>query len=354
LKELALIDPVSDPSWDGFVKSQPLGWICHLADWKLVVEKAFPHIQGYFLVIREAGTIRAALPVYLVASWLTGKRLVSIPFATRSHPLFQDPEDLPILCEEIYQMGVRWQVSNVRIQCVQSELALEQVAGNVVANQFKIHTLLLSPRPQELFNLFHKTAVQQMVRRAEKSGIQVRALSGEKDLKSFYNLYSITRKRNGLPPHPEMFIRQLWERFATKEQMEGFVAEKDDAVVAGLLVFKFRGRVSAEYLCSDQKSHHLGVVQLLYWHAITEASQRGFEFFDFGRTDERNIGLMDFKRRWGTSVSSAPLYYRPVNSKKPYMVAGASTPERMFKAIFRRTPVPIMKSVGKICYRHMG
>ena len=350
-----LITPAEETEWDDFVKSHPLGWVTHLSAWKHVLERSFPQIRGSLLVLRgRNGSIRAGLPIYEVKSLLTGKRLVSIPFATRSHPICQDPEDLKILFSEILRMGVERQIPRVSIQCVASEETLEQVAGNVVSNRFKAHTLQLSPGSQVLFNRLHTSAIKKKIRRAEKHGVLVRALSSDEDLRTFYKLYSVTRKRIGLPPHPELFVRNLWEQFAPKDQMEGFLAERDGAAVAGLLVFKFRDRVSAEYLGSKKESHSYGAVQLLYWHSIVEASRQGYLYFDFGRTDERNIGLMEFKNRWGTSVTSLPIYSQLEKPNATRALYGESKRTRILKEVLKRTPVPILTEIGKYYYRHLG
>jgi len=49
----------------------------------------------------------------------------------------------------------------------------------------------------------------------------------------------------------------------------------------------------------------------LVWNAIREAHEDGFRVFDFGRTDSANNSLLDFKLRWGTTVSDLPVYYYP-------------------------------------------
>ena len=82
------IDPQSDPRWDQFVESHPLGLICHLSGWKQVLEESFPQMKGrYLAILSDDNSIRAALPVFEIRSILTGNRLVSIPFATNCDPL---------------------------------------------------------------------------------------------------------------------------------------------------------------------------------------------------------------------------------------------------------------------------
>ncbi len=85
------------------------------------------------------------------------------------------------------------------------------------------------------------------------------------------------------------------------------MAEKDGRAVAGLMVFKFKDRVSAEISVSDTDYQHSSPNHLLFWEARTE----GYSIFDFGRTAPGNSSLMNFKSRWGTEVSETPHYYFP-------------------------------------------
>jgi hypothetical protein len=39
--------------WEAFVLRHPLGSIYHTSEWKKVIEQAFSHIRGRFLVLRE-------------------------------------------------------------------------------------------------------------------------------------------------------------------------------------------------------------------------------------------------------------------------------------------------------------
>jgi len=85
--EIKLIDNLSNAQWDGFVKTHPYGQIYHLAGWKDVLEKSFKHMKGYYFTIMEDSQIKSALPIFHVKSWITGNRMVSIPFATFCDPL---------------------------------------------------------------------------------------------------------------------------------------------------------------------------------------------------------------------------------------------------------------------------
>jgi hypothetical protein len=91
-----------EPEWDDFVLRHPLGSLYHTSEWKRVIEKAFTHIRGRFLVLRDGDSeeILGGLPVYRVSSWLLGRHLVSVPFATVCDPLVTTVQEWNVLVPE--------------------------------------------------------------------------------------------------------------------------------------------------------------------------------------------------------------------------------------------------------------
>ena len=111
------IDPTQDPRWDKFVKNHHFGWICHLSGWKEVLEKSFKHLKGhYFALVDGDNRIKAGLPIYEVKSWLTGKRLVSIPFATLCDPLISTSEEMTVLLKAVMEFSRDRNISYLEIR----------------------------------------------------------------------------------------------------------------------------------------------------------------------------------------------------------------------------------------------
>ena len=116
-----LIDPNQDPRWDRFVGNHPFGWICHLSGWKQVLEKSFKHMKGYYFVLVDGDNrIKAGLPIYEVKSWLTGNRLISIPFATLCDPLISTNEDMKELLQTAIKLSEKTKSSFIEIRTLSS------------------------------------------------------------------------------------------------------------------------------------------------------------------------------------------------------------------------------------------
>lgn len=89
------IQPHRDVRWNQFVQNHPFGWVCHLSEWKNILEESFPNIKGYYYVCLddEEKNIRSALPLFLVKSRILKKRIVSIPFASVCDIIVSTKED---------------------------------------------------------------------------------------------------------------------------------------------------------------------------------------------------------------------------------------------------------------------
>jgi len=349
--KVMIIDPVKDPQWDPFVLEHPYGLICHTSKWKTVLEKSFPHMKGHYFVIKDASSqITAALPIYVVKSWLLGTRLVSIPFATISDLLISDEDDFNKLWHSVLDYSNSVRTKNIELKTLFSSQMIKDDHLDRVS-YYKHHYLEIDRKPIELKKKFHKKSVKSAINKALKSNLRINRKNGRQELDTFYKLYLITRKRLKLPPQPYAFFKAIWETFP--ENFQILLSYHDKQPVSGLAFFKFKERVSTEFAGWDTDCHGSKPNHLLYWEAIKIAGDEGFKIFDFGRTSPNNIGLMNFKRRWGTKEMDLPCYYRS-DKKETVQVKENSKGYRATQSICSILPTPVFKMLGNFCYRHLG
>ncbi|MHC4205522.1 MAG: GNAT family N-acetyltransferase [Planctomycetota bacterium] len=355
MREHILIDPAADPRWDEFVTAHPYGWICHLAGWKKVLEDAFPHMRGHYLILQDENTraIRAAMPVFEVKSWIMGTRLVSIPYATLSDPLVSSAEDFETLFESVIALSKQVHASYIQIRSHNSQPLIRdsRVASTCV---YKHHYLQLSDDPERLKKNFHRTCVRQRISRAIKSGLTLRTIDGESSLRDFYRLYVLSRKHLGLPPQPYAFFRSLWQTFSGSGYVRVLLALKGNEPIAGSILLKFKERVSVEWMVSDVKYRDLSPNHYLFWQAMKSAWEEGFKIFDFGRTSHNNHHLMDFKARWGTKITDLPNYYYPSSLSGKLAEPESSQRYRLISTVCRKAPLCVTIPIGRFCYKHLG
>ena len=102
-----------------------------------------------------------------VNSWLTGSRLVSVPFADHCEPLVASAWDRGAIVAAIQRTVHDGKLKYAQIRAIHPDLA--QAAGSGDPRSFAFHTLDLTPPIDRLYGAFDRTAIQQPMRRAERA-----------------------------------------------------------------------------------------------------------------------------------------------------------------------------------------
>jgi lipid II:glycine glycyltransferase (peptidoglycan interpeptide bridge formation enzyme) len=232
-----------------------------------------------------------------------------------------------------------------------SPLISDDRIGSAVHN--KSHQLSLEATPEEIIKKFHRKT-RWTINQSLKRGFELQLSESEGDIAEFYNLYVKTRKRLGLPPQPYLFFQLLWGKFSSSKNITLLLVRHKGKLVAGLLMFKFKGRCSWEYLAFDKGFENLNANYFGLWEAIKLAHSEGYKIFDFGRTGINNAGLMSFKGRWGTSVIDLPQFYYPKELCSSLNSSEESFSYNFIRKISKNVPDPIFQMMGNFLYRHLG
>lgn len=352
---VTFIDLRQDRRWDDFVAAHPNGLICHLSGWKQVLEQSFSHIKGFYLALIDpaSGDLLAGLPVYLVNSFVTGKRLVSIPFATLSDPLAASDSEIRQLLSASQKLAIDAGASRIEIR-TQASARMMNNSGFCRIDSFKHHFLVLDEPAELLARRFARKSIDSTLKQCKRHGLKLANDCNYDGLSVFFSLYVKTRKRLGLPPQPFRLFENLWQVFAPSGKLQLLHASYGKRVIASMLLLKFKDRVSWEFIGDHPEFRHLHPTHFLVWEAIKLSCAEGYKVFDFGRTAVTNIGLMDFKRRWGTVVGDLPQFWFPPHSNGAKALASETMKYRVFKRLMQSTPEALLPLVGKLCYRHMG
>jgi hypothetical protein len=357
-EEMRTIDWISPDqlgAWDDFVARHPLGLVYHLSSWQTVLETAFGHIRGRFLVLRDDdGRIQAGLPVYNIRSWLLKNRTVCVPFATICDPLVSTNEEFSLLWKAIEDTARTNKSKRIEIRTRRANtdcLPAHLKAGK----RYMHHYLPLDRSGDALYRTFHDSCVRRRVSKAIRAGVVVEERRDQESLRAFHAMLSATRRRLSLPPMPFAFFEAMF-RCLVPDLAMLYLATHEGQPVGGALVFKFKDQWTAEY-SGHADDAPPGTDQLVYWHAIQQAGNNGAAFFSFGRTSLNNTSLLEYKRRWATVEEeltdfewhhgSAPAQANPT---------GKSLPGSVYAAVrlLRYTPASVQKSFGDFCYRHLG
>lgn len=347
-----------EQEWDSFVLRHPLGSLYHRVEWKRVIEQAFPHIRGRFLVLREGGSgqIHAGLPIYKVRSWLLGRRLVSVPFATVCDPLVLTLAEWDALAPELENERTRTGSQKLEIRAVLSPGTMPPSFGS--KSLFRHHALLLDGDFDALCLRFDKQSVRQKAEKARRAGVTVEERTDEWGMVTSHSMLAATRRRLSLPPMPYRFFEAL-QRNLPAERLKILLAYQNAKPIACHIVLIFKDQWISEYSANADGAIS-GVNQLLYLETIRQACAQGARKFSFGRTSINSDGLLAYKRRWGTTEEKLTDHVLPQDHGNGTQSRDANSPREdsrlysLCKQVIAKAPLPVCKMIGNFCYRHLG
>ena len=341
------IEPLRDPRWDELVLSHPMSSAFHTRAWLGALSKAYGYDVRAVTTTSPGAPLSSGIVFCKVKSWLTGVRVVSLPFSDHCQPLANSPAELAemvgYLCNSIKSSRAKY----CEHRPVEMTGGAEMGVGESAA--FWLHMLDLRPASELLFQGFHKNHIQRKIKRAEREELVIHCGNSEVLLQAFHKLLLQTRRRHLLPPQPLSWYRALIAGFGDALQIR--VAFKAEQPVASILTLSHQKKMIYKYGCSDAAHHNLGAMPLLFWRTMIEAKDSGIEDFDFGRTDLDNEGLTSFKDNFGGKRSRLVYWRYPVPAAA--MEQTKSSFEFARRA-FSLLPDFCLTTAGKLLYKHIG
>lgn len=344
---LHTLDPLQDSRWDELVTSHPKASVFHQKGWLMALAKTYGFRPIAFTSALPGEPLADGIVFCEVKSWITGNRLVSLPFSDHTEPLLDGIDETFELTEWIRaeQRQHKWKYIELR------PLSLSTHSGSplVASQSFWLHTLNLAPSLEQLFRNLHKSCIQRRIRRARHEQLSYERGYSKGLLDDFYRLIMITRRRHQLLPQPRAWFRNLVTCMSPNVDIR--LVRKTGIPIAAILTLRHRQIIVYKYGCSDGKYHHLAGMPFLFWKLIEESKAEDVEQIDFGRTAMDNNGLTEFKDRLGTTRRQLTYFRYPESANKKSLVASAL---RTTWALFSALPDALSSRLGRIAYRHIG
>lgn len=340
-------DPLHDRRWEQFLSRHSSASLFHSRPWLEAVRRTYGYKPIVYTTSPPAEPLTNGIVLCEINSWITGRRMVSVPFSDHCEPLLDNADRAVALVEELKNSvdARKWKYVELR----PSSIDLALFHGAQKAPACYLHMLDLRPAAEEILRRTHKTAIQQPIRRAEREGLVYECGNSEHLLKAFYRLMVQTRRRKQLPPQPIEWFRNLADCFGDRMQFR--LAWRENKAAAAIVTLQHKSVLVYKYGCSDTEFHTLGATPLLLWRTVLEAKAAGLTCMDFGRSDANNPGLIQFKDRWGTR-SSLLAYVRL--SRNQVADVSKSRSSELAKRLFSIMPDALLEITGRLLYRHVG
>jgi hypothetical protein len=342
------VNPISDRRWENFVARHPHSSIFHTTGWLLALQRTYGFEPVVYTTSPPGEELTNGLAFCRVSSWITGRRLVSLPFSDHCDPLLDGGSSGAGLFEELGKklLGQHWRYIEVRPRSGVSVLQ-DQGGGS---ESYCFHSIDLALPVSDIFANFHQSHVRRKIRRAERESLTYREGNSDEILKMFYALFVRSRRRQGLPPQPLRWFQNLAECVGSEMQVQAALHRGQP--VASTVTLRHKKTLVYKYGCMDPQFKNLGGMAWLFWKIIQEGKRQDLDEIDLGRSDWDNQGLISFKDHLGGKRFSLNYW------KNPQPTTDHKSLFEMFRRpvgwILGHAPLPVLTMAGRLLYRHVG
>lgn len=345
MKDFEIVNPLEESGWNDAIVAGGRASAFHTREWAGALSETYGY-KPLYLCGREQGVVRLLVPVMEVASRLTGRRGVSLPFTDFCDPLFQDRNELDAAVDQILRLGRQrgWRRVEFRSGVVFG-------SSTEPSSRYLGHNLDLSASEDTLYKNL-KATVRTALRKAEKNGVQVTMSASADAARQFYRLNCMTRKQHGLPPQPRRFFENLHEWMIKGDKGMVAMAESGGRAIAGAVFLHFGGTAIFKYSASDPIYQAARPNNLVMWRGVQWYREHGFQTLSLGRTRRENDGLLRFKQGWG--AEERELRYFTYDLRRDTLTKDADHVDGAHNVLFRRLPIPCLRLLGTVLYKHMG
>lgn len=340
---LSAHDSMREEDWRDFVSGHSRGTVFHTIGWRNAVHQAFAH-RPYYLTAQRGDRLTGVLPLFLVASRLAGRLLVSVPYGVGGGILADDDETTMALFDAARKLA-----HEHGCRCIDLRNESSVVPGLPVVRRYLGFRRELPDSVEEVPGWLPRKA-----RAAARNGQHKHGLSIQWEgalLPEVWRLYSLSMRRLSSIAYPFRFFEQL------SNNLEGgvwvCVVRRGGSAVAGLVTLRHGGTVMPYYVGLSDDAPDYSAANFLYRCVMERAVSEGYRVFDFGRTRVDNRGSLDFKRFHG--FEPQPMTYQM------YVCAGQSPPQlspsagryRLARCIWKHLPLGVTQAMSSVLAPHL-
>jgi hypothetical protein len=345
-KTIHKFDPLTDQRWPEFLAWHPQASIFHTREWLQALQSTYGYTPVGFTT--SESELSNGIVFCSIRSWITGNRLVSLPFSDHCQPLAAGT-DLKHILQFLHHQREADANRYVEIRPVSEEGIFNEQSRFGVDEAFSFHKIDLRPDLEPIYRRFHESCIRRKIKRAEREKLTLESGRSPELLRKFRHLLLLTRRRHRLPPQPAAWFSNLVKHLGDKLTIH--LLSKDGAPAASILTLSYKNCLMYKYGCSNAKFHNLGGMPFLFWKAIQTAKNQGMEEFDLGRSAPDDPGLVAFKGHLGAVASELKYYRDPAPNRK----RESSQPKMQWaRQVLSCLPEPIVVGAGNLLYRHLG
>ena len=314
------------------------------------------HHLGY---TTNSGHLVGGLPLIHVKSLFFGDRLISLPFCEYGGPLLahastedQVSHASESLLNQAIQLASQLGVDYVEMRHPSLNESILLQKGFEKAEHYVTFHVDLSNGTKQLWNSLDKKT-RNAVRKSQKAELQIKDVNELDQLREYYTLYLETQKRLGSPPHCFQLFENLFSVFCPTNKMRMILARHDNMPIAGIVVFLHGNSVFWWNNVSNAEYRKLNPTNLLLWHAMEWAAEKGYRTMNLGRT-RKSTTIYDFKKGWGGEEKPLQDFVHFVASKKKNLPDPSQKKYQVLSAIWDLLPIAVSRRIGPRIIKGIG
>lgn len=321
--------------WDAYVCAHPQSAFYHRYAWLGVIRRAFAH-QSFYWVARDTdGALRGVLPVVRLQSTLFGDFGVSMPFFNYGGVL-ADNDDIA------QQLLLHAATATKELGMQHLEVRCTKPCGDWPVRTDKVSMILRLPDSDDALDAQVGSKIRAQIKRAQQLTPEVK--TGRLDLlDDFYSVFAHNMRDLGTPVYAKQFFRLILETWP--DQAHIIVLRLGNKPVAAALLLGDRDMMEIPWASTLQSANAMNMNMLLYREVLGFSIQRGYRFFDFGRSS-KDSGTYRFKKQWGAEPLQHYWLY--------WLAEGGALPElkpdspkfRLLIACWQKLPLPVANLIG--------
>lgn len=271
--------------------------------------------QEFYLVAYESGHMVGALPSFIKQNATYGNVLNSLPFYGSNGGVIVAPEASDREAVKLSLMRAFHALAaenSVVVSTLISNPLDVDVGFYGAHSQYTLRDERIgqvTPLPtgwrddsklqDALMDMFHKKT-RNSIRKAQKSNLVVYHSGSMEAMQMVANLHQQNIEAIGGLPKPWSVFTAIRETFNYDRDYRVYLAEKDGAVIAALLVF-FYNRTAEYFTPATLAAFRVyQPMSMLVYEAMQEAALRGCRYWNWGGTWLTQRGVYHFKAGWGT------------------------------------------------------
>ena len=315
--------------WDRFVLSNNEGVFYHLSCWGRAISEAY-NLEFIIVVAKDTGRILCGLPLIRFKLFFR-EYAHSMPYAANAGFCGGD--------KAMRNKIETYLLDNFGFSFIEfREYGTHDIGPSSMVTQI----MDLTPGSEAIWKKIN-SAERSCVRKARKLGLSIS--QDRNGLDVFYDIFSKKMHQFGTPPHSKKLMSSIFKY--GEGNVDLLVINKQGNTIGGIFLGYAKDRIYDPWVAVDDGYKQLSPYDFLYWSTVIWACEKGFKYFDMGRS-KKDTGVYKFKKKWG--AYDVPLCYRrlfqdgTVRNISEHRVDSCAA--SLFASLWRKIPAALNNSLG--------